>query len=51
LALRVKEITNKLAADKKVWPFPKHPLAFDIALASGTVASGALGKSQGNRHY
>jgi class 3 adenylate cyclase len=47
-ALRLKEITVKLAGDKKSWPFPKHPLVFDIALATGTVASGALGKSQGN---
>ncbi len=47
-ALQIKQISNKLAADKKVWPFPNHPLVFDIALASGTVASGALGKSRGN---
>ena len=47
-ALHLIEIAHSLAKDKNIWPFPKHPLAFDIALASGTVARGALGKSQGN---
>jgi class 3 adenylate cyclase len=47
-ALRLKEVSNKIAKDKAIWPFDNHPLAFDIALATGTVAKGALGKSQGN---
>ena len=47
-ALTLKGITSKIASDKSIWPFAKHPLAFDIALVTGPVAKGALGKSQGN---
>lgn len=47
-ALKLKEITAKLARDKKYWPFAKHPLTLDMALATGPVASGALGRAQGN---
>lgn len=47
-ALKLKEITTKIAKDNTIWPFAKHHLALDIALATGTVAKGALGKSQGN---
>jgi len=47
-ALNLQDITKKLADNNKIWPFPEHKLAFDVALASGPVASGALGKSQGN---
>jgi pSer/pThr/pTyr-binding forkhead associated (FHA) protein len=38
-ALHLKQIMITIAKDKKIWPFEKHPLAFDIALATGTVAS------------
>jgi len=47
-ALNMQHITQKIANNVKIWPFKDHKLAFDIALASGPVASGALGKSQGN---
>jgi adenylate cyclase len=47
-ALRLKDIMTKIAKVKTIWPFTEHPLAFDIALATGNVAKGALGKSQGN---
>ncbi len=47
-ALQLQSIAQKLAGDSKIWPFPEYPLAFDIALASGPVATGVLGKSQGN---
>lgn len=42
-ALKLKEIVLKLAANKDVWPFPDFPLRMDIALATGPVATGALG--------
>ncbi len=47
-ALKLQEIASDLAGNEKIWPFLEHPLVFDIALASGTVARGALGKAQGN---
>jgi class 3 adenylate cyclase len=47
-AILLQEKTEKLSANAKIWPFAEHPLVFDIALASGPVARGALGKSQGN---
>jgi adenylate cyclase len=47
-ALQLKEITAKLAKDENYWPFPNHPLMMDLALATGPVATGALGHFQGN---
>jgi adenylate cyclase len=47
-ALELKAITSSLATDGEYWPFPNHPLALDMALATGPVASGALGRTQGN---
>ncbi|MDP3507307.1 MAG: adenylate/guanylate cyclase domain-containing protein [Candidatus Melainabacteria bacterium] len=47
-ALKLKILTLKLAADKKVWPFENHPLMLDMALATGPVASGNLGSNASN---
>jgi class 3 adenylate cyclase len=47
-ALLLKESTQRLAKEKDFWPFQNHPLLLDMALATGPVASGALGRSQGN---
>jgi class 3 adenylate cyclase len=47
-ALQLKEITAKLALDANIWPFPGHPLILDMALATGPVATGAIGHTQGN---
>jgi class 3 adenylate cyclase len=47
-ALRLRELTYRLAVDDNFWPFPDHPLNIDIALATGPVAAGALGHSSGN---
>jgi class 3 adenylate cyclase len=47
-ALKLKQITAGIAANRGYWPFPNHSLALDMALASGPVASGALGRAQGN---
>ncbi len=35
----------RLAKDPNFWPFKKHPLTVDIALATGPVAAGTLGSS------
>ncbi len=45
-ALKLKNTIASLAS--QYWPFPKYPLALDMALSSGPVASGAFGQSQGN---
>jgi class 3 adenylate cyclase len=47
-ALKLKEVTNSIAGNRSYWPFPNHALALDMALATGPVASGALGRAQGN---
>ncbi|MBZ0186518.1 MAG: adenylate/guanylate cyclase domain-containing protein [Candidatus Obscuribacterales bacterium] len=47
-ALKLAELTTKLANDRAYWPFEEHPLAIDIALATGPVASGALGQGSNN---
>lgn len=47
-AIKLKEVIQKMSKDENIWPFKNHPLSFDIALATGPVAKGALGKSQGN---
>lgn len=44
-ALKLRSLTQRLAADKSVWPFNHHPLMLDVALATGPVASGSLGAS------
>ncbi|MBX9668783.1 MAG: adenylate/guanylate cyclase domain-containing protein [Candidatus Obscuribacterales bacterium] len=47
-ALRLREVTTRLAQDRRFWPFEDYPLNLDIALATGPVASGSLGHSSGN---
>lgn len=47
-ALKLKELTQALAHDKAYWPFDDHPLFLDVALATGPVASGALGQGAAN---
>ena len=47
-ALQLKKTIEELASNKKYWPFANHPLMLDIAIASGPVASGALGHMQSN---
>jgi len=47
-ALIIKEVTAQLAQDKSYWPFGDYPLVLDMALATGPVATGALGTGQGN---
>ena len=47
-ALKLKTLTQRLANDKGVWPFPHHPLMIDMALATGPVASGKMGGSVSN---
>lgn len=47
-ALQIREKTHALAKDKAYWPFDDHPLHLDIALATGPVASGALGSASNN---
>jgi class 3 adenylate cyclase len=47
-ALALKKSAEALAVNEKYWPFPDHPLHLDMALASGPVASGSLGRAQGN---
>ena len=47
-ALHLKTLVKKIAEDDSIWPFKNYPLYFDMALATGTVAKGALGKAQGN---
>ena len=44
----IQERTIELARDKAYWPFDDHPLHIDLALATGPVASGALGQGSGN---
>lgn len=45
-AWKIKEVVPKLAARTDDWPFPDHPLEVDMALATGPVATGALGGSK-----
>ncbi len=47
-AMRLHELTQTLAKDKAFWPFDDHPLFLDVALATGPVASGALGQGGNN---
>jgi adenylate cyclase len=47
-ALELKELAERLADNKKIWPFVSHPLKVDMALATGPVAAGALGHSNSN---
>ena len=47
-ALKLRDLTNKLARDQSVWPFKNHPLMIDMALATGPVASGKMGSSVSN---
>ncbi|MBK9143683.1 MAG: adenylate/guanylate cyclase domain-containing protein [Candidatus Melainabacteria bacterium] len=47
-ALKLADLTAKLAADRSYWPFEEHPLFIDIALATGPVAAGALGQGSAN---
>jgi class 3 adenylate cyclase len=44
LATTIKSIANRPDA----WPFPNHPLLFDVALATGPVAAGVLGAAKAN---
>lgn len=47
-ALELKSIVSQLAGNRQIWPFPDHPLLFDMALATGQVAAGALGHAAAN---
>jgi class 3 adenylate cyclase len=48
-ALRLRTLVRALAQRRDHWPFVDHPLEIDIALASGPVATGALGHAKGNQ--
>jgi class 3 adenylate cyclase len=47
-ALQLRSMVRTLARNKDYWPFEKHPLFFDIALATGPVAAGTLIYDEGN---
>jgi class 3 adenylate cyclase len=47
-AIQLKQMTERLAKDFTIWPFTDFPLMMDMALATGPVASGAIGTAQGN---
>ncbi len=47
-ALHLRELSTNLGEDKSLWPFPNHPFMLDLSLATGPVATGALGHFQGN---
>ena len=42
-ALELSALTAQLAKNSNYWPFPKNRFALDIAVATGPVASGAIG--------
>lgn len=48
-ALNLQSITRRLANDKSYWPFESHPLALDVALATGPVAAGNIDKHGGSQ--
>jgi class 3 adenylate cyclase len=47
-ALRLKALASRLANSQEHWPFQNYPLMLDMALATGPVATGALGHSNTN---
>lgn len=47
-ALQLKKLADKLSFNSEYWPFRNFPLRLDMALATGPVATGALGHSNAN---
>jgi class 3 adenylate cyclase len=49
-AIKLKRLIADCGGNPEYWPFKKHKLCFDIAIATGPVASGVSGEVRANPH-